>query len=176
MTFAELVSELSQVSNGLTLIGVVVAVGTAGLAWLFFHVPRRIQVIAQASMPILWLDPKKLPFAVKVTNTNTRPVKIRKIGFETKGKRSGSYELTLDANLLKTQQLLVAEADETEVTFDGFSIAEGIARGLQGFNLPLDVKTLSIWLYITHGRRIEVAVAPNLALRIIERVNDISAT
>jgi hypothetical protein len=176
MTLTELVSQLLQVPNTLTVLGIAVAVLTAVAAWWFYHAPRRIQIVAQASSPILWLDPGKLPFVVKVTNTNTRQVKIRKVGFEVvgkkvAGKKSHLYELTLDSNMLKTEQLLIPEADETEVQFDGYKIADDIRTGLQGFNLPVDVTAFRVWLYITHGRRVAVAVAPNLAATVIARIH-----
>ena len=175
MTLTELVSQLLQVPNTLTVVGIVIAVLSGVAAWWFYHAPRRIQIVAHAASPIMWLDPEKLPFVVKVTNTNTRQVKIRKVGFEVvgkkvAGKKSHLYELALDSDMLKTQQLLIAEADETEVQFDGYKIADDIRRGLQGFNLPLEVTAFRIWLYITHGRRVAVAVAPNLAATVIARI------
>jgi hypothetical protein len=176
MTFTELVSQLLQVPNTLTVVGLGITVLTGVAAWWFYHAPRRIQIVAEAASPIVWLDPEKLPFAVKVTNTNTRQVKIRKIGFEVvgkkmAGKKSHLYELTLDSNMLKTQRLLIAEADETEVQFDGYKIADDIRRGLQSFNLPSEVTAFRIWLYITHGRKVPVAIAPNLAATVIARIN-----
>lgn len=176
MTLTELGTQLLQVPNTLTVVGIGIAVLTGVAAWWFYHAPRRIQIIAEVASPIVWSVPEKLPFVVKVTNTNTRQVKIRKVGFEVvgkkiAGKKSYLYELTLDSNMLKTQQLLIAEADETEVQFDGYKIADDIRRGLQGFNLPLEVTAFRVWLYITHGRRVAVVIAPDLAAKVIARIN-----
>ena len=104
---SDLIKELSEVSNALALLGLIVTALGLLAAWWFFYVPRKIQIEAKASLPIIWLDPAKLPFTVHVTNKNTRQVKIHKVGFETIGRKSGSYELTLAAGLLKTDKLLI---------------------------------------------------------------------
>lgn len=175
MDVADLIKELSQVSNALALLGLVMAGLGLLAAWWFFYAPRKIQVQAKASLPFIWLDPAKLPFTVHVTNINTRQVKIHKIGFQTIGRKSSSFELTLDAGLLNTDKLLITEGDATEVSFDGYKIAYDIARSLQGFNLPLDPTELKIWLYITHGRKIFVEVEPKLSSKIIASITAISA-
>jgi hypothetical protein len=149
------------------LFGVALAVLSLVAAWWFFYVPRRIQLAATARLQMFWMDSAKLPFNINATNINTRQVKIKKIGFETVGRKSGSYELTIDSSLFKNDKLLIAEGDNTDLPFDGFVIARDMADGLNRFNLPLDPTVFKIWLYITHGRKIPVEVDASLASRIL---------
>lgn len=170
MDVIDLIKDVSQFSNVLALLGLIMTGLGLLAAWWFFYVPRKIQVKAKASLPIIWLDPTKLQFIIHVTNINTRQVKIHKIGFEIIGRKSKSYELTLAAGLLSTDKLLIVEGDGAEVSFDGYKIAHDIARGLQEVNLLLDSAELKIWLYITHSRKIFVEVEPNLSRKIIARI------
>jgi hypothetical protein len=174
MDFAAWIAELKQLGNTLSLAGV--ALTTLGLvaAWWFFYVPRRIQIAATASLPMFWMDPAKLPFTINAININTRQVKIKKIGFETVGRKSSPFELTIDASLFRTDKLLIAEGDNSELPFDGYDIASQIARSLRDLKLPLDPTVLRIWLYITHGRKIPVEVEANLAVRILDRITGAS--
>lgn len=159
--------ELAQLGNSLSLAGVVLT--TIGLvaAWWFFYAPRRIKLSASASMPIFWMDTTKLPFTINATNINSRQVKIKRVGFETVGRKSGSYELTIDLSKSKNEKLLIAEGDNAELPFDGYVIARDLARGLDGLKLPRDPTAFKIWLYITHGRRIPVVVDENLTKTIL---------
>lgn len=169
-----LIGELLQVSNTLTLLSIVVSV-VAG--WWFFYLLRKIGAKATASLPLFWFDSTKVPFVVHVINTNTRQFKINAIGFQTFGRytnrrKSCSYELSLDARLLKTDKLLITEGDSTEISFDGYEIANGLARGICGANIRLSSPELKIWLYLTHG--IKIAVEPDLKLsaKIIACINE----
>lgn len=173
MNIAMLIEELSQASNALALLGVVVSVAAG---WWFFYVPRKIGAKATASLPLFWFDSTKLPFVVHVINTNTRQFKINGIGFQTFGRytnrrKSCSYELNLSAGLLKTDKLLITEGDSTEISFDGYEIADQLARGILGANIRLTSPELKIWLYLTHGIKIAVEPDPKLSAKVIAYVN-----
>lgn len=173
MNVAALIKELLQVPNALTLIGILVGV-VAG--WWFLNVQRKIGAEATASLPLFRFDSNKLPFLVHVTNTNTRQFKINKIGFGTFGRynnrrKSCSFELTLHAGLLKTDKLLIAEGDSTEIPFDGHEIANQLTREIQRLDMRLTSPELKIWLYLTHGIKVPVDVEPKLSAEIISRIN-----
>jgi hypothetical protein len=173
----DLLTKLSEVSNALTLLSLIAAILAIGASWWFFYVPRKIGVKACATLPFFWLDHATLPFTVHVTNINTRQFKINKVGFQTFGRythrrKSCSYELTLDASLLNTDKLLLTEGDSTKVSFDGYKIANDIARNLHGSNLRLISPELKIWLYLTHGIRVPVEADPQLSSKIIACINE----
>jgi hypothetical protein len=177
MNIATLIGELSQVSNALTLLSIVASV-VAG--WWFFYAPRKIGAKATASLPLFWFDSTKLPFVVHVTNTNTRQFKIKEIRFQTFGRytnrrKSCSYGLHLDAGLLKTDKLLITEGDSTEISFDGYEIANQLARGIHGANIRLTSPELKILLYLTHGIKVAVELDPKLSAKIITCINETPA-
>lgn len=163
-------SELEQLGNSLSLAGVVLTAFSLAAAWWFFYAPRQIKISATATAPIFWMDASKLPFTITVTNKNSRQVKVKKVGFETVGRKSASYELTIDSSLFQNAKLLIAEGDTAELPFDGHVIANKLAQGLDSFKLPRDPTILKIWVYITHGRKIQVAVDPNLLERILRKI------
>lgn len=178
MNITSFIEELSQTSNALALLSIVASV-VAG--WWFFYVPRRIGAKASASLPLFWFDNTRLPFVVHVTNTNTRQFKINKIGFEIFGRyinrrKSSSYELTLNAGLLKTEQLLITEGDSTEIAFDGYEIANQLSRGIHSANIRLTSSELKIWLYLTHGIKVAVEPDPKLTTKIITSINETPET
>jgi hypothetical protein len=177
MKIEDLVTPLSEVPNALALFSLIAAVLAIGASWWFFYVPRKIGVESNATLPIFWLDHATLPFAVHVTNTNTRQFKINKVGFQTfgrytHGRKSCSYELTLDASLVKTDKLLLTEGDSTQLSFDGYKLANDIAHGLHRSNLRLVSPELKVWLYLTHGMRVLVETEPDLSSKIIARINE----
>lgn len=177
MNVTTLIGELSQVSNALTLLGTFVGV-VAG--WWFFYMPRKIGANATASLPLFWSRGTELPFVVHVTNVNTRQFKINKIGFETFGRyknrrKSCSYELSLHASLLNTDKLLITEGDSTEMRFEGYVIANQLARGIRDANLRLTSPDLKIWLYLTHGIKVAVVPDPRLPAEIIRHINEVPA-
>lgn len=177
MEMTTLIGELSQVPNALMLLSIVVSV-VAG--WWFVYVPRKIGAKGSALLPLFWLDSSKLPFVVHITNTNTRQFKINKIGFETFGRytnrrKSCSYGLTLAAGLLKTDKLLITEGDSAEIPFDGYEIANQIARGIHGANIRLTSSELKIWLYLTHGMKVGIVPDPKLSAKIINCINEAPA-
>lgn len=176
MKITELINALSEVSNALALSSFIAALFAIGASWWFYYVPRKIGVRAYAALPTLWLDPNVLPFAIHVTNTNTRQFKINKVGFQTFGRyrhrrKSCSYELSLDASLLNTDKVLLTESDSTKVPFDGYKIADDIARSLHHLNIRLVSPELKMWIYLTHGMKVLVETDPNLSGKIIDHIN-----
>jgi len=177
MSATTLIAELSQVPNALALFSIV---GSIGAGWWFFYVPRKIGAKATASLPLFWFDSTKLPFVVHVTNTNTRQFKIKEVHFQTFGRytnrrKSCSYGLHIDAGLLKTDKLLITESDSTEISFDGYAIANQLARGIHDANLRLTSPELKIWLYLTHGIKVAVELDPKLSAKIITCINETPA-
>jgi hypothetical protein len=180
MNRTTLIGELLEVPNALALLGVAVALVTLVAGWWFFYVPRKIGARATASLPLFWSVNARLPFVVHVTNTNTRQFKINAIGFQTFGRytnrrKSSSYELTLSGGLLKTDKLLITEGDSTEMPFDGYEIADQLARGMHDANIRLTSPELKIWLYLTHGIKVAVEPDPRLSAEVITRINDAPA-
>lgn len=176
MDTANLIKELSQVPNALTLIGLALAALALMAGWWFFYVPRKIGVKAKALLPLWGLDSTRLPFVVHVTNINTRQFKINNVGFETFGRytngtKSCSYELIVDISNL-SDKLLIMEAESTQLSFDGYKIANDIANGLRDANLRLTSPKLKIWLYLTHGIKVLVKHETNLSSRVITRINE----
>jgi hypothetical protein len=174
---ATLIADLLEVSNALTLLSIVAGVAAG---WWFFYVPRKIGAKAMASLAQFWFDNTKLPFVVHVTNTNTRQFKIKEIHFQTFGRytnrrKSCSQGLHIDASLLKTDKFLITEGDSTEISFDGYEIANELARGIHGANIRLTSPELKIWLYLTHGIKVAVEVDPKLSAKIITHINETPA-
>lgn len=177
MDMTDLIRQLLQVPNALTLFGIVV---TVVLGWWFFYLPRKIGAKATTLLPLFAGGGADFPFVVHVTNTNTRQFKINNIGFETFGRytdrrKSCSYELTLHASLLNTDKLLIAEGDSTEIRFNGRAIASQLAQGIRDANLRLTSPELKIWLYLTHGIKVAVETDSRLSAKIINHVNEVPA-
>jgi hypothetical protein len=166
MKLNELIFELLQVSNGLTLVGIAISVLALVLAGWVFYVPRKLDVAAAAKPPFLNLDPSKRPFTVSILNKNTRQVKVEKIGFETFMRPMGYFEYTYGSGLLKTEKLMVTEADHTEITFDANAVVRDIARSLADHTSSYQTTMFKAWLYLTHGSRIAVEVEPLLEAEI----------
>jgi hypothetical protein len=166
MTVAEFMNELAQVPNALAFGGIVVGLLALALAGWVYYVPRKIDVAATAKLPFLNLDPSKRPFTLSILNKNTRQVKVEKIGFETFMRPMGYFEYTYGAGLLKTEKLMVTEADHTEIAFDANVVVRDIARSLAEHTSSYQTTMLKVWLYLTHGSRIAVEVEPRLEAEI----------
>lgn len=171
------ISQLAEVPNALT-ISVFLVGGI--ITWLYFHVQRKIGARAEAVLS-LGFDPTRSPFIVCVTNTNTRTFKINNIGFEVDGRYTNrlkgcSYELTISAGLLKTEKLLITEGDSTDVRFDAYELANDLASGIQAADIQLTSPDVKIWLYLTHGIKVQVEPHADLSRKIIGRINGVLPT
>lgn len=156
-------------------IAVVSCVGGILAGWAYMQIPRRIGINATAPYPFFRIDPNKLPFIVKITNTNTRQFKISNIGFEVFGRYEGggkacSYEVTLSASLLQTDKLLITEGDTADISFDGYVIARQLADGIRNAGILLTSTELKVWLYLTHGRKVLVELDRKLSDEIVARI------
>lgn len=170
MSFA---SQLAEVPNALTISLFVVG---AIITWWYFYVQRKIGARAEAIVPF-GIDPTKSPFIVRVTNTNTRTFGINKIGFELAGRytnrrKACSYELTIGTGLLKTDKLLIVEGDSTDVRFDAYELADNVASHVNTANIRITSPEVKIWLYLTHGIKVQVEPQPDVSCKIIGRINE----
>lgn len=166
-------SQLAEVPNALAIFLFVVG---GVITWWYFYVQRKIGARAEAVLPI-GIDPTKSPFIIRVTNTNTRTFKINSIGFEVAGqytnRRKGcSFELTTSAGLLKTDKLLITEGDSTDIRFDAYELADSLAGHVRTANIRLTSPDVKIWLYLTHGSKVQVEPQTDLSHKIIGRINE----
>lgn len=168
----QLLATLSEPANLIAIVGTLLTALGIALTVGFYILPRRIHVKAFAKPPLFSFDASKQPFTVQVVNQNTRQVKIEKIGFETFVRGFGYHELTYSAGLLRTEKLLVTESEHTEITFDGNAIARDIAGGVSPRRSSYNSKTFKIWLYLTHGSRVEVKTDPGLSQRIRAAISE----
>lgn len=149
---------------------ILIGVASIFLAWLAIHLSRKIRVKASAQLPVIPLDSVNVPFNIKVTNTNSRSIKIDKIGFEILNRKFGSFELTYDSGLLRAEKLHITEGDNTVVDFKGNEIARQLSDGIRN-SFPLaDPVVLKMWLYITHGKAVEIEVEALLSEKILTRI------
>lgn len=162
MNIPKLIEQFLEVPNALALGSFAVAVLALLFSIWIFYIPRKINVTATAELPIIWFEPSKRPFTITITNKNTRQVKIDKIGFETFMRPFGYFESTYSAGLLKTEKLLVTEADRTDITFDLNKITRDMGSSLSAQTNTYRPKMLKIWIYLTHGSRISAKIDAKL--------------
>lgn len=165
---AKLLAILTEPSNLIAILSLLLTAVGIPLVVVLYIIPRRLKIRAFATFSLFSLDPSKQPFAVNVVNRNTRQVSIEKIGFETFMRPFGFYELIYCAGptgLLGTEKLLVTESDNTKIVFDGKEIVRAIAQGISPHRSSFKPKTFKIWVYLTHGSRVEVAMESGAALK-----------
>ena len=157
----ELIAKLLQPEIVVGIISALLTSVGLPLMLVFYILPRRLRITAVARPPSFYIDSKR-PFTVSVTNKNTRQVKIEKVGFETFIRQLGYFEYSYSADILKTDKLLVAEAEHTEIAFDVHKVADDMGRSLAAQTNTYKPRMLKVWLYLTHGSRVAVEVDPKL--------------
>ncbi|USX20689.1 hypothetical protein NHH82_00545 [Oxalobacteraceae bacterium OTU3REALA1] len=165
---AKLLTVLAEPTNLIAVVGVILTAVGIPLVILLYVIPRRLRVSAFVKFSLFSLDPSKQPFVVHVVNKNTRQVSIEKIGFETFMRPLGFHEQIYCAGpngLRGTEKLLVTESDHTEILFDGNAVVRDIALNVSPHVSSYHPKTFKIWVYLTHGSRVEVVIGSEAAQR-----------